>query len=431
MTTLFAQAPLEVIRVVSRLRALDGDPTKLGQVHTAMADEMLDTGRPGCFNQAVMELGATVCRPANPSCDACPVSHSCRAHKAWTAHLDGGGSADIEDAPRVTNYPGKKAVKAKREESVAVAVLQVVVRPSGSSASVGSSGAGAAAASQPQPKKRQRTMFEFAAPAAAGASGVGAESGREVLARGERYFLLVQRPEEGLLAGLWEFPGVMFEGEQSRSQRVAASTALLQALTGVPASAMRIAPKGDVGVKAAASGKVPAGLRLSSSHDAGTHVHVFSHIKQTSHVEVVTVLVDSLDELRACAAAAAAAAAAATGGVSTAGAAEVVDLASAGSGGGDAESAGEEEEDEDDVPGARKRGRGAKGAAKTSKQASKGAEASTAAAGGKGGKKAAAPAAPPGPPPIRWVRAAEVAAGDGALSTLTRKIHKLATGGGK
>ena len=40
-----------VIRVVSRLRALPGDPTKLGAVHTAMAQDMLQTQRPGCFNQ--------------------------------------------------------------------------------------------------------------------------------------------------------------------------------------------------------------------------------------------------------------------------------------------------------------------------------------------------------------------------------------------
>ena len=40
-----------VIRVVSRLRALPGDPTKLGAVHTAKAQDMLQAERPGCFNQ--------------------------------------------------------------------------------------------------------------------------------------------------------------------------------------------------------------------------------------------------------------------------------------------------------------------------------------------------------------------------------------------
>lgn len=40
-----------VIRVVSRLRALPGDPTKLAAVHTAMAAELLHRDRPGCYNQ--------------------------------------------------------------------------------------------------------------------------------------------------------------------------------------------------------------------------------------------------------------------------------------------------------------------------------------------------------------------------------------------
>ncbi len=77
-----------VIRVVSRLRALEGDPTKLASLHAAMAREMLDETRPGCFNQAVMELGALVCRPANPSCSECPVRHSCRAHAQLRQYLE-------------------------------------------------------------------------------------------------------------------------------------------------------------------------------------------------------------------------------------------------------------------------------------------------------------------------------------------------------
>jgi A/G-specific adenine glycosylase len=46
----------------------------------ALAQEMLDTGQPGAFNQAMMELGATVCLPKNPHCLLCPVAKLCRAH---------------------------------------------------------------------------------------------------------------------------------------------------------------------------------------------------------------------------------------------------------------------------------------------------------------------------------------------------------------
>lgn len=49
-----------------------------------------------------MELGATVCRPLNPDCEACPVRSVCRADAEWKAYLEDGGAPDIEDAPHVT-----------------------------------------------------------------------------------------------------------------------------------------------------------------------------------------------------------------------------------------------------------------------------------------------------------------------------------------
>ena len=45
----------------------------------ALADDLLDRARPGEFNQAMMELGALVCRPRNPLCDSCPWAASCAA----------------------------------------------------------------------------------------------------------------------------------------------------------------------------------------------------------------------------------------------------------------------------------------------------------------------------------------------------------------
>jgi A/G-specific adenine glycosylase len=49
---------------------------------TVLADSLLDRGRPGQFNQAVMELGATVCLPKKPLCLLCPVSGLCQARQA-------------------------------------------------------------------------------------------------------------------------------------------------------------------------------------------------------------------------------------------------------------------------------------------------------------------------------------------------------------
>ena len=42
------------------------------------AAQLIDTDRPGDFNQAMMELGATLCMPRNPQCKACPVSAHCQ-----------------------------------------------------------------------------------------------------------------------------------------------------------------------------------------------------------------------------------------------------------------------------------------------------------------------------------------------------------------
>jgi A/G-specific adenine glycosylase len=46
---------------------------------TALAQELLDMEHPGAFNQAMMELGATICLPKNPQCLLCPVAAPCRA----------------------------------------------------------------------------------------------------------------------------------------------------------------------------------------------------------------------------------------------------------------------------------------------------------------------------------------------------------------
>jgi A/G-specific adenine glycosylase len=48
-----------------------------GQDFWLTAEELLDRERPGDFNQAMMELGATVCSPRGPVCLACPVVEMC------------------------------------------------------------------------------------------------------------------------------------------------------------------------------------------------------------------------------------------------------------------------------------------------------------------------------------------------------------------
>jgi len=63
-----------VRRVLSRLLAVH-------QPSQAEAAALLDRHRPGDFNQAMMELGATVCLPGSPKCGECPLARYCEAKR--------------------------------------------------------------------------------------------------------------------------------------------------------------------------------------------------------------------------------------------------------------------------------------------------------------------------------------------------------------
>ncbi len=65
-----------VERVLTRVRGWT-ERTALGARIRKAAAELLDPGRPGDFNQAMMELGATVCLPRAPLCLQCPVVELC------------------------------------------------------------------------------------------------------------------------------------------------------------------------------------------------------------------------------------------------------------------------------------------------------------------------------------------------------------------
>ena len=76
-----------VSRVLSRLHRIE---TPLGRADTekrlwAEAERLVFGPRPGDLNQALMELGATVCTPRKPRCDVCPLTRACAAHAAGVA----------------------------------------------------------------------------------------------------------------------------------------------------------------------------------------------------------------------------------------------------------------------------------------------------------------------------------------------------------
>ena len=67
-----------VKRVIQRLTGRE----LTDQNYWQAAEELLDVGRPGDFDRAVMELGAMVCAPGEPRCLSCPVLEFCASRGA-------------------------------------------------------------------------------------------------------------------------------------------------------------------------------------------------------------------------------------------------------------------------------------------------------------------------------------------------------------
>ena len=68
------------VRVISRLNSINIPyPKSKKRIHTLLAG-LIEPIRPGCFNQAVMDLGREICTTKGPACSACPICKYCSAH---------------------------------------------------------------------------------------------------------------------------------------------------------------------------------------------------------------------------------------------------------------------------------------------------------------------------------------------------------------
>ena len=78
-----------VARVLARWLAFNEsiDDPKSKQILWSQAKTLLPNNGAGDFNQALMELGALVCRPKQPHCQTCPVANWCRAHRTQQVNL--------------------------------------------------------------------------------------------------------------------------------------------------------------------------------------------------------------------------------------------------------------------------------------------------------------------------------------------------------
>ena len=76
-----------VARVLARLLGIREDIKQSAVVQRLWeeATALVQGPRPGDFNQSLMELGATVCTPRSPQCEACPLRRRCDAHRVGDA----------------------------------------------------------------------------------------------------------------------------------------------------------------------------------------------------------------------------------------------------------------------------------------------------------------------------------------------------------
>jgi A/G-specific adenine glycosylase len=70
-----------VFRVLARIFGIDKpvDSTEGKRLFTELANKLLDKKQPGLYNQAIMDFGAVVCKPAAPLCTTCIFKNSCIA----------------------------------------------------------------------------------------------------------------------------------------------------------------------------------------------------------------------------------------------------------------------------------------------------------------------------------------------------------------
>ena len=68
-----------IARILARLVALEEPIARARGQIAAAARALAPSARPGDFAQALMDIGATLCRPRNPNCGACPLAQDCAA----------------------------------------------------------------------------------------------------------------------------------------------------------------------------------------------------------------------------------------------------------------------------------------------------------------------------------------------------------------
>jgi A/G-specific adenine glycosylase len=95
-------------RVIARLFAIGGAPARRSTTVDQIATALAQAGSAAAVNQALMDLGALVCRPQRPDCPSCPLRPHCTAYRRGT----------------VARYPIRSLPAVRRTLSVAFAWIE-------------------------------------------------------------------------------------------------------------------------------------------------------------------------------------------------------------------------------------------------------------------------------------------------------------------
>ncbi len=169
-----------VLRVFSRIFAskLPVGSGKLEKLSWALAAILVDPMSPASFNQAIMELGATICKPTSPSCGTCPVRFFCKA-RTLVDFLSTTSAVDVTSKLKsLSTDPTTPAV----EEIYRHIPNSITSYP------------------RKIEKKRVKDIFLLV-------YVLRCRSFNGIIGAEDKY-LFIRRPEKGLLANQWEFPNI-------------------------------------------------------------------------------------------------------------------------------------------------------------------------------------------------------------------------------
>jgi A/G-specific adenine glycosylase len=227
-----------VVRVLSRLHTIGADPKAKESVdeHWRLAKRLVDAStRAGVLNEALMELGATVCKPANANCAQCPISGQCGAFAELQQKR-----ADGDHEWSVAVYPRKVVKPLRRDEHWRVFIVELVDDDA-------------------QPPR----------------------------------YLFVKRADTGLLARMWQFVRIQVEGAPTD----APSSMPSQLFVFFESMGIKLRVSSPSNSNASSSSSSSASSSPSSSFrtmtlidckSMGSCTHLFTHIRHLLHVCHVT-----------------------------------------------------------------------------------------------------------------------------------------------